>query len=213
MQAVHSKQCRAAQECTYAHTDLVCSDGLAQLEASNDKLAWSEHKNAIMSELYFVNLEQADVSAAVIAILRADVAVANSIIADLKDVALDLRYAVVAVGDVAIKCSAQDAGVAMCTHESLGIKDVEAACIRDLNAARVQADLRLNATLVAAEANVTATVEAAAVARQVLIDSFNSLANSALQSQVPAQPSEMQALGATLATLTKQIAGLTLVNE
>jgi hypothetical protein len=30
----------------------------AQLEASNDKLAWSEHKNAIMSELYFVNLEQ-----------------------------------------------------------------------------------------------------------------------------------------------------------
>jgi hypothetical protein len=51
----------------------------------------------------YCTLLQADVSAAVIAGLRADVAVANSIIADLKDVALDLRYAVVAVGDVAIK--------------------------------------------------------------------------------------------------------------
>jgi hypothetical protein len=60
-----------------------------------------------------------------------------------------------------------------------GVQEVESICY-----------LGLNATVAYAEMQITASVDAAAVARQVLIDSFNSK-NSALQSQVPAQPSEV----------------------
>jgi hypothetical protein len=60
-----------------------------------------------------------------------------------------------------------------------GVRDVEAAC-----------NVGLNAIAAFAEAKI-ATVEAAGVTGQVLIESSNST-NSALQSKVSAQASEVQ---------------------
>eukprot|EP00953_Heterococcus_sp_UTEX-ZZ885_P014169 8058-Heterococcus_DN1.PRE.2 len=183
----------------------------AQSEEVSAQLVWAEQRYTKLTELYSEKMDeaqkhiaqesnehnmcrldvrtsidvQADDSAAMVVGITADLAIANSIIEDFRDVTLDVLDAVTTIEHIAVE----------------GVKEVEAICY-----------LGLNATVAYAEMQITANVDGAAVARLVLIDSFNST-NSALQSQVPAYATEIQALGATLATLTKQIAGLTLVNE